>query len=579
MVEHKKGRVWAYRVPIGINAEASWLPKRIIQDWDNAGFKDAMIQLKTDQEPAIVQLQSAIQNVRQATLVPVNTPVGESECNGRVENTIRRVQEKLGALRHQVETNTKRKIQDNAPIMAWMVRWAAELISKYSMGDDGKSPYERIRQERCVVPLVPFGEFVMYLLLKTVRRYKGDPAKKYGVWLGVIERIEEIFIGTCRGVIKCRTVSRLPKGEQWDADVVANMVGTPWEPVPGNQSLSVPVMISEEGEIIDSEADERQPRTWRHDEETGETDGPRVTPHNMHVSRKAIANYGQTHGCPGCDAIGKRGHLLGKLGYNHNSVCRSRIMKEMMDDPEHRRLIQKHVGDTDPGELGMICEEQRHTHVANLKKAIMTIEKRLMEEQLNSCLNRTMMEMLINNMDVAKVYSPPRVAAMANCMGLRAGWSLDLTTCDSDGRAWDFNSIDMRNRPARKLIRDKPLIFIGSPVCSPFSAMNNINYSRMDTAMVQQYMDYGRSHLRFCAKLYKMQIDQGRYFVHEHPQSASSWKESCIKQLLQKEGVQQVVAEQCCYGLKAHDGVQEGPARKSTRFMTNPPCIAKQLMR
>lgn len=144
-VEHKHGRVWAYRAPNKcIHAEAPWLPKRIAQDWDNVGFKDIAIQLRTDQEPSIVQLQSAIQTERAATMIPINSPVGESECNGRVENAIRRAREKIRTLRHQVETNTKRKIQDNAPIMVWMVRWVAEVISKYIVGGDRKSLYERI---------------------------------------------------------------------------------------------------------------------------------------------------------------------------------------------------------------------------------------------------------------------------------------------------------------------------------------------------------------------------------------------------------------------------------------------------
>ena len=57
-----------------------------------AAFKDARIQLKTDQEPAIVSLQIAIQVIGPKAIIPVNSPVGESESNGRVENAIRRVQ-------------------------------------------------------------------------------------------------------------------------------------------------------------------------------------------------------------------------------------------------------------------------------------------------------------------------------------------------------------------------------------------------------------------------------------------------------------------------------------------------------
>ena len=81
----------------------------------------------------MISLQKAVQSMRPAEVVPVNSPVGESECNGRVENAIRRVQDKSRALRHQLETNMKMKILDCTQVMAWLVRWAAELISKYTV--------------------------------------------------------------------------------------------------------------------------------------------------------------------------------------------------------------------------------------------------------------------------------------------------------------------------------------------------------------------------------------------------------------------------------------------------------------
>lgn len=64
-------------------------------------------------------------------MIPINSPVGESESIGRVENAIRRVQEKIRVLMHQVEQGIGQKVPDEAPIMAWMIRWAAEFISKY----------------------------------------------------------------------------------------------------------------------------------------------------------------------------------------------------------------------------------------------------------------------------------------------------------------------------------------------------------------------------------------------------------------------------------------------------------------
>ena len=80
----------------------------------------------------------------------------------------------MRVLRHQIENNTREKLVDISPLIAWMVRWAAELLSKHTTGMDGKTPYQRIREEDCVVPLVLFGERVLYLPMKTVRQDKGE---------------------------------------------------------------------------------------------------------------------------------------------------------------------------------------------------------------------------------------------------------------------------------------------------------------------------------------------------------------------------------------------------------------------
>ena len=209
------------------------------------------IQLKIDQESAAINLKSVIQEQRQKTVIPVNSPVGESDSNGRVEHVSRRVQEKTRALRHQLKSNIKKKILDSPPpIMAWLVRWAVEVLSKYSCGEDRKSPYERVNGEKCTTSLVPFGESVMYLALKTVRRDKGDVAKKPGIWLGIIARTQEVLISTERGVIKCRIVTRLPDKERWNGKQTLRVIGTSWELVPGRADRRIPVVIDNGGNVV-----------------------------------------------------------------------------------------------------------------------------------------------------------------------------------------------------------------------------------------------------------------------------------------------------------------------------------------
>ena len=101
----------------------------------------------------------------------------------------------------------------------------------------------------------------------------------------------------------------------------------------------------------------------------------------------------------------------------------------------------------------------------------------------------------------------------------------------------------------------------------------------MSPEVVEARFEYARNHLRFATQLYKLQIQGGRYFPHEHPENASSWEEKCIHDVLGIKGIHRVVGDQCYYGLKAKGNSGMGPARKATAFMTNSPCIALQLRR
>ena len=91
----------------------------------------------------------------------------------------------------------------------------------------------------------------------------------------------------------------------------------------------------------------------------------------------------------------------------------------------------------------------------------------------------------------------------------------------------------------------KNLLLIGSPMCASFSRLQNMNWARMGPAKAQEVKDYGRRHLHFALKLYNLQRELGLYFLHEHPESATSWQEPGVLRLLKQPGVRRVVSDMC----------------------------------
>ena len=53
--------------------------------------------------------------------------------------------------------------------------------------------------------------------------------------------------------------------------------------------------------------------------------------------------------------------------------------------------------------------------------------------------------------DMSEVYSPPRVTAKSEKVGLDPGWALELTVADEDGLAWDFNTQADRPKALKKV--------------------------------------------------------------------------------------------------------------------------------
>ena len=116
---------------------------------------------------------------------------------------------------------------------------------------------------------------------------------------------------------------------------------------------------------------------------------------------------------------------------------------------------------------------------------------------------------------MVEVFSPPRITAMADKMGLLAGIAVDLRT------GWDLN--DPRHAQAlwKYLIVAKPLLGIGTPECRGFSNMRRLNKHKPGYPAI---LAESKRHMQLMVEIYRWQVENGRWFLHEHPRHAASWQ-------------------------------------------------------
>ena len=80
----------------------------------------------------------------------------------------------------------------------------------------------------------------------------------------------------------------------------------------------------------------------------------------------------------------------------------------------------------------------------------------------------------------------------------------------------------------------------------------------MPIERVREILAHGISHLEFCIELYRIQIQGGRYFLHEHPETAGPWQHRCTSDLIEIPSVSRVRGDQCQYGAVAPHGPEAG---------------------
>jgi hypothetical protein len=230
--------------------------RRVAQIGNRRGYRRVII--KSDQEASIVALKGAVKRELELEVSFEESPVGEHQSNGAVENAIKRVQGQIRTVRDALESRIGERVKGGDNVFTWLVRNAAASMNRYQVGSDGRTAHERLRGRRFRRDVAEFGESVLYIRAESVGKDKYNSRWEEGVFLGVREESGEIIVGTKEGVIKARAFRK--KGsekERWSNESVKSVGGIPWEPIPGREGIEIKSSVNlprDESEIRKTEA-------------------------------------------------------------------------------------------------------------------------------------------------------------------------------------------------------------------------------------------------------------------------------------------------------------------------------------
>ena len=320
--------------------DMDWLIKDIVAElksWGHQGGEGGEIIMKSDNENSIVAVREAVGKFLGGRVIPEAPAKGESKSNGEIEESGKTVREFAVVMKDMIEYKANVKIEQDDIIVPWMVRWAAMMISRYMVGKDGKTGYERRRSRKCKIPVVPFGETVWYKQVREgkERKDKFNSEWEEGIWLGHARNSNEAIIGLNDGVVRAYAIRRKDDGNRWDPLRIKGIKGTPSQPDPSKPGINIPVRVRfdpivhevAEEEVQDVEANSRRER----------------------ITKGTLKRYGYTEGCDGC--LFKEAGL--SESRNHTEACRKRIQElrqreRVQGVPEEEDEGQEKEGDVEP---------------------------------------------------------------------------------------------------------------------------------------------------------------------------------------------------------------------------------------
>ena len=141
MKDGEAGMIFANVVPQkGVEGYAV---KRLSKDIDSLGHKKVI--LKRDNEPAIVALKDVVRIECKTERVKEESPVGDHQASGEIEMANQQAQCQFRVMKCGFGSRVGRKLKGAHPLLPWLLIHAADTLSRYVKGEDGRTAYQRVK--------------------------------------------------------------------------------------------------------------------------------------------------------------------------------------------------------------------------------------------------------------------------------------------------------------------------------------------------------------------------------------------------------------------------------------------------
>ena len=313
------------------------------------GYK--RILFKSDNEPSILKLKDSIcDSLPSVEMVPKESPEGDHAANGAAENCVKEIKGQSRSIKTSTEDRYGRKLDSRDCLLAWLSRYAANMITRYRMYSDGRTAVQRLTGRKWGRPQLLFGEQIM------VRKAQGKEERKASlesrfvraIYVGHHGRSGALICLTTSGAVKARSIRRLPQSERFMPEFLKEVRGLPWD-LKGR-------LGPEAKELQDKEENEGLPII--HVSTSMATAAKKSR--RMYITQADVERYGGTEGCKACFAIHMKGNADGET---HTTECRNRIMEMMKGDEVGQAKLdetkRRRTGEPDePGEEQETSKEE-----------------------------------------------------------------------------------------------------------------------------------------------------------------------------------------------------------------------------